>query len=382
MGATPFSAAGLRAMYRGGRAGLAARRMARLWAVIFAMGLAPRRWVTLEVPDRRSGRITRFPLGLADLDGRWYLVPMLGAECNWVLNVRAAGGHAVLRHGHAVACTLAEVPASDRGPVIRRYLRQVPGARPHIPVGRHAPASEFDAIAPRYPVFRVIPGPPRPRRRWRWLAGGLAGLVLIIFAAAVIFVKLQPAPAALTLPARAARPPSGPVSGTWRVAPDSLAGFRVRETVLGFSNYTVGRTRAVTGTLVISGDRVTTARFRLDLAALKVDGRAQPQFARSLDTSAYPDATFTLTRPATLSPAFTSGAAISVTATGRLAMNGVSRMVTFTIHGRRDGAMLQAAGSIPVSFPAWDIKGPAGYGFLGSLANRGAAEFLLSFRRS
>ena len=377
----PFFAAGLRAMYRHGRAGPAARRMARLWAAVFALGLAPRRWVTLEVPGRRSGRMTRFPLGLADVDGRWYLVPMLGAECNWVQNARAAGGQVVLRHGRSVACRLDEVPASERGPIIKRYLRQVPGARPHIPVSRHAAVAEFDAIAPRYPVFAAVPGPPRRRRWWRWTLAGLAALVLIIVLAAILFVKLQPTPAPLTLPGLAAQPPAGPVNGTWRVAPGSVAGFRVRETVLGFSNFTVGRTSAVTGRLVISDDRVTAATFRIGLAALKAGGKTQPQFARSLDTRADPDATFTLTRPVPLSPAFTSGATITLTTTGRLTMHGVARAVTFTIRGRRDEAVLQAAGSIPVAFSGWGIRGPAGYGFLGSLADHGTAEFLLTFRR-
>ncbi len=38
-------------------------------------------------------------------------------------------------HGRAVGCRLVEVPASERAPIIKRYLEQVPGARPHIPVG-------------------------------------------------------------------------------------------------------------------------------------------------------------------------------------------------------------------------------------------------------
>jgi hypothetical protein len=37
----------------------------------------------------------------------------------------------------------------------RRYLQQVPGDRPHIPVAPDAPISELSAIAERYPVFRV-----------------------------------------------------------------------------------------------------------------------------------------------------------------------------------------------------------------------------------
>jgi hypothetical protein len=92
-------------------------------------------------------------------------------------------------------------------------------------------------------------------------------------------------------------------------------------------------------------------------------------------------ATFTLAHPVTLSPAVASGATIRVTAIGQLELNGASRQVTFTVSGRRDGSALQVAGSIPITFSAWDIKGPSGYAFLASLANHGAAEFLLILHR-
>jgi len=150
-------------MYAGGRADAVARRFARLWAVVFALGLAPRRWITLEVTGRRSGRIVRFPLGMADWHGQWYLVPMLGGQCNWVKNVRAAGGRATVRRRRAVRCRLVEVPVSERPAIIKRYLEQVPGARPHIPVDRHAPLTEFEVIASRYPVFQVVQDPSQDR---------------------------------------------------------------------------------------------------------------------------------------------------------------------------------------------------------------------------
>ena len=149
-----YSSAGT---YPGGRADNRARRSARLWAAVIARGLMPRRWVTLEVAGRRSGRVTRFPLGMADRDGQWYLVSFLGEHCNWVQNVRAADGLATLQGRRAVACRLVEVPASERPPIIKRYLQKVPGGRPHIPVSRHAPVTGFGAIAARYPVFRVVP---------------------------------------------------------------------------------------------------------------------------------------------------------------------------------------------------------------------------------
>lgn len=150
----PYTDEQLRAMYTGGRANATARRYARWWAAVHSAGLGPRRWVTLEVPGRRSGRPTRVPLGMADWQGRWYLVSMLG-DCNWVRNVRAAGGRAVLRHGRARTCRLIEVPAAERAPILKRYLAKVPGARPHVPVDRHAPLAAFEAVADRYPVFRV-----------------------------------------------------------------------------------------------------------------------------------------------------------------------------------------------------------------------------------
>jgi len=161
----PYSDDDLRAMYAGGRGNATARRFARFWAVVLGTGLVPRRWVTLEVVGRRTGRVTRVPLGMADWAGDWYLVSMLGNDCNWVRNVRAAGGLVTIRHGRARAGRLIEVPAGERAPILKRYLQKVPGARPHVPVDRNAPLAEFEAIAAGYPAFRVTaatpPAPPR-----------------------------------------------------------------------------------------------------------------------------------------------------------------------------------------------------------------------------
>jgi deazaflavin-dependent oxidoreductase (nitroreductase family) len=142
-------------MYAGGRADETARWYARLWTRIFRTGLLPRRWVVLEVTGRRSGQTRSFPLGMADVDGRWYLVSMLG-ECNWVANVRAAGGQVVVRRHRRRAARLAEVPVAERAAILRRYVEKVPGARPHVPVARNATLAEFAAVADRYPVFEVV----------------------------------------------------------------------------------------------------------------------------------------------------------------------------------------------------------------------------------
>jgi len=143
-------------MYRHGRPGGLARVMNRISAIQFSAGiLSPERAATLEVTGRRSGRTISFPVVVADYEGERYLVSMLGEKASWVQNVRAAGGRAVLRRRNPQAVHLEEVEAGARAPILRRYLAVAPGARPHIPVNRHAPLQEFEQIAKDFPVFRV-----------------------------------------------------------------------------------------------------------------------------------------------------------------------------------------------------------------------------------
>jgi len=141
-------------MYAGGRANATARRWVRLYNRVFALGLFPKRWVVLEVAGRRTGRLIRLPVGMADIGNQWYLVSMLG-ECNWVWNVRAADGRAVLRRRRSRSVRLVEVPVSERAPVIKRYVEKVPGGRAHISVDRRQGVDAFEAVAAAHPVFRV-----------------------------------------------------------------------------------------------------------------------------------------------------------------------------------------------------------------------------------
>ncbi|MGY1737712.1 nitroreductase/quinone reductase family protein [Geodermatophilus sp. SYSU D00684] len=145
-------------MYRGHRPHRLARTLNRAWAALAGAGLGPSRLVTLEVAGRRSGRTIAFPVVVADLDGERYLVSMLGEDANWVRNVRAAGGRAVLRRRRRSPVRLEEVPPGDRVPVLRRYLELAPGARAHVPVTASAPDEDLARIAPRHPVFRVTGG--------------------------------------------------------------------------------------------------------------------------------------------------------------------------------------------------------------------------------
>jgi deazaflavin-dependent oxidoreductase (nitroreductase family) len=142
-------------MYSGKRPNRVAALLNRGTAAVAAAGIGPKRIAKLEVRGRRTGRHLSFPVVIADYEGQRYLVAMLGKEANWVRNLRAAGGKAVLRHGRRESVVLEEVDPSVRAPILRRYLEVAPGARAHLPIDQRAPLEQFEQIADRYPVFRI-----------------------------------------------------------------------------------------------------------------------------------------------------------------------------------------------------------------------------------
>ena len=144
-------------MYRSGRPNRLARILNGLWRRTAAAGRGPGQVYSLEVRGRRSGRTISFPVVVANHEGERYLVAMLGEGVNWVANVRAAGGRAVLSHGRAEGVRLEEVDPKDRAPIIKSYLKVAPGARAHIAVDPSAPLEEFEPIAADHPVFRIRP---------------------------------------------------------------------------------------------------------------------------------------------------------------------------------------------------------------------------------
>jgi len=129
----------------------------RLMAWWSAVGLPPRIQAALEVRGRTSGAWRTVPVGITRIDGKRYLVSMLGPKSEWVRNVEAAGGDAVIRQGKRQRVHLVPVPTAERGPIIREYVRIARSGRRHFPVAVGAPLSEFEAIAERYPVYRIAP---------------------------------------------------------------------------------------------------------------------------------------------------------------------------------------------------------------------------------
>lgn len=143
-------------LYRGQRAGRIAKVLNRMWAIVASRKAMSNGLVALEVIGRKSGRVVSFPLVMVTVEGQRYLASMLGDNTQWVRNVRAAGGKAVLRYGGREDVRLEEISVNRRAPLLKAYLQAAPGARPHVPVDKDAPLAEFEKIAAEHPVFRLV----------------------------------------------------------------------------------------------------------------------------------------------------------------------------------------------------------------------------------
>jgi deazaflavin-dependent oxidoreductase (nitroreductase family) len=144
-------------MYRSGRPNAFMRQANRLDSLIYRCPLlAPRHGAVLKVKGRRSGNLTALPVVITRHGGAEFLVSMLGPDANWVRNVQAADGAAVLsRRGRDHPVLLEEIPPERRAEILRGYLAIAPGARPHLALTPASPAEAFKQIAPDHPVFRI-----------------------------------------------------------------------------------------------------------------------------------------------------------------------------------------------------------------------------------
>jgi polyisoprenoid-binding protein YceI len=203
----------------------------------------------------------------------------------------------------------------------------------------------------------------------------------------------QPAASLGTLPTGAASSiGAGGLDGTWSIDTSigsfsdfssSWVGYRVDETLAGNrANTAVGRTPDVSGTLVLSGTRITTVEVNANLQTLKSDdGRRDGQLQRqAIQTSQFPEATFKLMAPVELGTLPTDGQTITATATGELTLHGVARTVEVPIEARLSGDVVTVAGSIAIQFADYGIERPTSFVVL-SIEDHGVMEFQLHFRR-
>jgi deazaflavin-dependent oxidoreductase (nitroreductase family) len=134
-----------------------------IMSALVRVGLVPRSYL-LTTQGRKTGRPRTNPVVPVEHDGRRWLVAPYG-PVSWVLNARATGRVSLTRRGDTRDYTIREVPPDEAGPILQRYARTAPSARPYFQATKDSPAEDFVAEADRHPVFELIPaGADRQRR--------------------------------------------------------------------------------------------------------------------------------------------------------------------------------------------------------------------------
>src|SRR4051794_2406280 len=221
----------------------------------------------------------------------------------------------------------------------------------------------------------------------RWVIAAVAAVVVLAVAGPFVyihFIEGDP-PERLSLEdATTATTASGSnptlregIDGAWQVHGGSQAGYRVSEVLFGQSAEAVGRTADVSGDLTIDGTSVTKGSFTVDLTTVTSDqSRRDGQFQnRIMQTSQFPTATFTLTKPVDFGSAPADRAQVKASATGDLTLHGVTRSVTFDVAAERTSGTIVVNGTIPVVFADYQMPDPT-FG-PAKVQDHGVIEFLL-----
>ncbi|MCS6963031.1 YceI family protein [Thermoflexus sp.] len=178
-------------------------------------------------------------------------------------------------------------------------------------------------------------------------------------------VSDQPSPT----PVSPATPTSPPGPGAEQttfivVSEESEARYRVREQLVGFDlpNDAVGTTRAITGVLVMEGNRVVAeaSRFQVDLRTLTSDQSRRDNFIRrnTLQADRYPYAVFVPREVQGLpSPLPTSGEH-AFQLIGDLTVRDVTRPVTWEVTARVEGNRVIAQARTQFAFADFNLEQP------------------------
>ena len=124
-------------------------------SVFVRAGLVPSTYL-LTTEGRKTGRPLTHPATIVEHDGRRWLVAPYG-PVSWVHNARAAGRVTLRRRGDRQTYAIREVPATEAGPILKRYVGIATATRPYFEADKDAPVEDFVAEADRHPVFELIP---------------------------------------------------------------------------------------------------------------------------------------------------------------------------------------------------------------------------------
>ncbi len=242
--------------------------------------------------------------------------------------------------------------------------------------------------------------PTKHHKKW-WIVGVVAALLVVLAGVAVwYFVFRDDAPPAVDIEKASQsvdekpNPSNGTtsLSGTWKVD-DSIGsfddfssafvGYRVKEEIAGVGAKTAtGRTPDVTGTMVIDGTTATSVDIKADLSTLQSNESFRDDAIRNqaLETNQFPTAEFTLTKPIDFGSVPADGKAVSVTATGRLTLHGVTNTVTTQLDAKLVKGVIVVTGLVDIQFADYGVEKPVSARVL-SIEDRGQMELQLFFTK-
>lgn len=129
----------------------------KLFGMFVGLGFGLRHNYLLQVRGRKSGKIYSTPIDLLQLEGRRYLVAPRG-RTQWVRNAEASGEVGLKKGRTAHRFRLRPVPDAEKNVLLKAYLdRFATTVARYFPLPPGSPAEAFSEIAPRYPVFELIP---------------------------------------------------------------------------------------------------------------------------------------------------------------------------------------------------------------------------------
>ena len=212
-------------------------------------------------------------------------------------------------------------------------------------------------------------------------------------AAALTLPTASTSPATSTAPGASTVPAAsfdGSVAGTWNVAADSVAGYRVREQLasLPAESDAVGRTSAVSGSITLetsgSTTTLTAGQITVDTTSIASDKSQRDGRLRTegLQTDTYPTATFKLTKAVAVPAAALAGTGSDITLTGDLTLHGVTKSVDIPAKAQLVNGTIQVAGSISFPLSDYSIVAPNLGGIIVSIADNGTLEFLVDFSKA
>ena len=135
------------------------RVVTRLFGLLVGLGLGLPHNYLLQVRGRRSGRLHATPVDVLTHAETRFVVAGRG-DTQWVRNARVSGRIVLKKGFRREALRVRELPDAEKPPVLKAYLDRFKlTVQRYFPVRAGSPAADFVTLAPRYPVFELIPSP-------------------------------------------------------------------------------------------------------------------------------------------------------------------------------------------------------------------------------